>query len=580
MITRRVMPLFLLLIMSVIVVQAQEACNVLVQQALEAVDRNCVGLDGVMNSACYGYDTVSATFTEEVEETFFSAPSDLSEIILLEEVQTTEFDPENDQWGVAVMKLQANLPNTLPGQAVWFILLGDVKAENAVDPDEIFTPVDPIPAVVRVGANLRSGPSTRTNVVGTVSVGTEVMADGVSPDGGWIRIVHGDMAGWMSRTVINNNDTYDDLPVLDGTQRTAMQSFYLDTGLGVPDCSEAPDDVLVVQGPDDIYIDLTVNGAEIQIGSTIMIQAEGDKMIFIVLDGRLIIKPNQFSDEEIIVNEGERVEVCLGDPDDRGIEGDPDDRVIDCAFSDPIPVDLQMLQAYCTLQDIPLSILNYNIDIICPGDPETIRRQPANNPPPPNVNQPPVCSNFVINGPTSTAITGPVTFSWTAVPAATYYQVVFYDYLGNPTPETFNTPNTSLLINTGEVATGSEFQWEVRAYNDAGYICVTPRSPRLYRTADPNAPIVVPETEIPVLTITNVYCHFDGEVEWVAFSWSGADPAGITFIHSIYGDNLTPGAATGESGTVITSTDGITDLTISSPNRDPVSWSGTMFCFG
>ena len=34
-------------------------------------------------------------------------------------------------WGVALMRIQANLPDTLPGQNVTMLIFGDVQIQNA-----------------------------------------------------------------------------------------------------------------------------------------------------------------------------------------------------------------------------------------------------------------------------------------------------------------------------------------------------------------------------------------------------------------------------------------------------------------
>src|SRR5690554_4172584 len=59
----------------------QDVCPPLVVQALEEVGNNCSDLS--KNSACYGFNRVEATFTQVVEDDFFSRPADIAEIVNL-----------------------------------------------------------------------------------------------------------------------------------------------------------------------------------------------------------------------------------------------------------------------------------------------------------------------------------------------------------------------------------------------------------------------------------------------------------------------------------------------------------------
>ena len=99
---------------------------------LTQVSTNCVGQE--RNSVCYGYPRVVATFAETVAADFFTRPADRASLAALQTLQTFPLDLETDEWGIALMKAQANVPDTLPGQAVTFVLLGDTVVENAVEP--------------------------------------------------------------------------------------------------------------------------------------------------------------------------------------------------------------------------------------------------------------------------------------------------------------------------------------------------------------------------------------------------------------------------------------------------------------
>jgi LysM repeat protein len=125
----------LLLLGTVVIVQAQaETCPAIVEEALTPLGELCNPLD--RNSACYGATMVeSTTFTEPRPADFFAAPGDRAELGLLREIHPKPLDVATNTFGVAVLNLQANLPNTVPGQAVIFLLSGNARLTNEVPQD-------------------------------------------------------------------------------------------------------------------------------------------------------------------------------------------------------------------------------------------------------------------------------------------------------------------------------------------------------------------------------------------------------------------------------------------------------------
>lgn len=534
-----------LAVFSITVLQAQSSCPALVEEALSAVDLNCEGLD--RNSACYGYGVVTASFVSEVPEDYFVAPADTSELRELQSISTSVLDIDQELWGVAVLDVQANLPNTIPGQSVIFVLIGDTEVQNEVAPEEAFQPSEGIAVTVSSGANIRSGPGLNFNVIGGAVAGEELLADGLSEDGEWLRVAYDNRVAWVNRAVLAEDPAMDGLPTLTSNLRTPMQSFRLRTGIGSPDCEEAPDDLLLVQGPDGFEIDLTVNGADIRIGSTIAmryIEVDGVVLLeMIVLDGTLeTLGPDG---QLIVVTTGYRITANL---DEEGIiEGD---------FSEPELVGTDDLTGdFCVLQNFPSKILNYAVDLDCPGDPEptpvpntntttTTRstQRTATRSETPGVD----CSTFDRVGPAEIRATVE-TLEWTEAPGATEYELVFYNYEGNPVFPTFRTSDTNVTVNIGEVPTGHALQWEVRAYKDGEYACVTYRSPVITRGADPNEPPGGYPPADDGGDFSGTWSCPGGMT--LSFSWSGAksdDTITATFFD--YEGTITITLGTGSSG--------------------------------
>src|SRR5690606_29998677 len=114
--------------------------------------------------------------------------------------------------------------------------------------------------------------------------GTIVQADGISPDGGWLRIVREDVVGWLERPLMTDHADVSGLPTLTADLLTPMQAFRFRTGIGQPACEQAPD-ALVVQGPTNMNVNLSANGADITLGSTIVLRTITDEDSAVVLPG-------------------------------------------------------------------------------------------------------------------------------------------------------------------------------------------------------------------------------------------------------------------------------------------------------
>jgi hypothetical protein len=339
------------------------ACPELVNNALEQLNEFCDELG--RNQVCYGHDQVQASFITEVDADFFNEPSSTAPVAELSTLVTSPLNSEAGTWGLAIMNIQADLPNTLPGQNVTFILLGDVELENAVSPESAFQPIDGFEFVVNAptGANLRSGPSQSFNVVGGLPDGARFIADGVSPDGQWLRLVHENSIAWIERAQVGDTGNIDTLPTLTNEQVTPMQAFYLRTGIGQEACVESPDNFLLVQGPENIEVSLTVNGAEVKLGSTgalRVLEQGGQPFLEVsVLEGEFVV-------DDVPIAAGERSLVCLGDENSRGLDGENNDLVVTCPPSEPEtipPADFD--EAWCDLE-IPSALLNYALEACYP----------------------------------------------------------------------------------------------------------------------------------------------------------------------------------------------------------------------
>ncbi len=112
-----------------------ELCPPIVQTALAAVEDGCGDMQ--RNEVCYGNNSVSGEWTLDTEP-LFSNPGDIASITGLQQLTVAELDEDTNKWGVAKMSLLANVPDSVPGQNIIFLILGDVEISDAENDMQAF----------------------------------------------------------------------------------------------------------------------------------------------------------------------------------------------------------------------------------------------------------------------------------------------------------------------------------------------------------------------------------------------------------------------------------------------------------
>lgn len=249
------------------------ACPEIVQAAVAAADDACDGIG--RNQACYGNINLEATPRQGAADFTFSAPGDLADISNLQALQLSAMNPDDGSWGVALMKVQANLPDTLPGQNVTFVLFGDVEVQNRGGEPMILA------VTATANVNVRQGPSTDVPVVSSLPNGQSAQTDGRNDEGNWLHVRLGDgSTGWVFTELVSVDGNTAALPLLeDGSegpnipQYGPMQAFYFKSGISDAPCTEAPGSGILIQSPKGAgRVTIIVNEIRIDLGSTIFIQ--------------------------------------------------------------------------------------------------------------------------------------------------------------------------------------------------------------------------------------------------------------------------------------------------------------------
>ncbi len=343
-------------------VQGQaDQCPALVNDALNQLETRCEGTN--RNFACYGNNNVLAQFTRDVAPEFFTQPGEIAQLIELENIETQPLDLENNTWGVALMNVQANLPNTLPGQSVVMLLFGDTYVEDDVDPSEAFNSETEILVQTDRDIPLRVDPDAGSEIVGNLSEGTEVPADAMAPNG-WVRVAFNDQFGWIPPQVIAMPRGLNLLPTVTGDTLTPMQSFFFSTGIGSASCEETPD-TLVVQGPEELFVDIKANGADIRIGSTIALITDESttppQMEVLVLEDEAEITCENGG--TVIIQQGESSTSDLSPLSDFGVVEEVDNREALCNWTEPELQDIDRILAIAgPACDASTGLLNYDLD--------------------------------------------------------------------------------------------------------------------------------------------------------------------------------------------------------------------------
>lgn len=103
------------------------SCDTLVTRALEKANQSCNMIG--RNQACYGNNLVRAEFQPNITLSFANS-GDVVDVSTLRQLTTAPLDETQGTWGIALLKVQANLADTLPGQNVTFLLFGNAVLDN------------------------------------------------------------------------------------------------------------------------------------------------------------------------------------------------------------------------------------------------------------------------------------------------------------------------------------------------------------------------------------------------------------------------------------------------------------------
>ncbi len=287
---KRISWLIVTLMCMVATVSAQtDACPMLVDSILDIVADSCSDLG--RNEACYGSNDITTLDFDSNSIESFADVGDTTNMLDIASLATAPFNLDANTWGVAILSLQANLPDTVPGQNVTFVVYGDTQLNNEVIPENQL--ISSLTATSTGAINIRTGASTSYATDGTLTTGQELTLIGRNGNSEWVQFEREEAIGWVFTSLLNIDGDPSALPIVsnDANQgySAPMQAFSLRSGIGQPACAEVPPDGVLLQTPSETTVNFLINGVEVEIGSTAFIQSDGTSIDVHTFEGNVSV---------------------------------------------------------------------------------------------------------------------------------------------------------------------------------------------------------------------------------------------------------------------------------------------------
>lgn len=281
----------------------ETTCNSLVEDALKLVAARCI--DTGRNEACYGNNNISATLHDDA--LVFETPGDIVPVTAIDALITRAINPAEDEWGVAMLNVQADLPDD--DDSVQILVFGGAEV-TATAGDQIIENTTPCTFVntSNRNLNLRAGPGDNYAIFDVLDADDELKVYGRSEDGDWLRSSRGWVYAADGDLDCDNSGSLQLINDIEDAYTAPMQSFTL----RVDDAArcEAIPSGLLIQSPTGQTANLLVNNIEMRVGSTalVWVDKDGKYQTMVNLDGNVDI-----ASIGVPLPEGSQITVPIGD---------------------------------------------------------------------------------------------------------------------------------------------------------------------------------------------------------------------------------------------------------------------------
>lgn len=332
--------------------QTGDPCPEVARQASLAVETQCARTG--RNEVCYGHTNLEAQPQPYVTHFVFEREGDIAGITDVLSLHLDPVDLDAGVWGIALMRLQANLPDTLPTtQNVTLVLFGDTTFTNAA-------PVMPQIEVAVFSAenvNMRQLPHDGSFVVDTVAPGERLIATGRLADGSWLRVrrpATGE-SGWVATRLLDSSEDLGQLQTVNPTDKYygPMQALSFQSGPEDGACRETPNGLLIQTPEGEAKVTFLINEIAVQLGSTVFVRSQqGVTTGIAVLEGAATVEAH-----------GRLVKVPAG--------GEVQVPIDEESKASGIPGPLRPY-ALADVEILPLALLERPIEIAPPLDPSAL----------------------------------------------------------------------------------------------------------------------------------------------------------------------------------------------------------------
>ena len=111
------------------------SCQYLIDRAMQASEDSCYQLG--TNQVCYGNNTLLAELIEGAASQF-NQRGDRVNVTDLRRLVASPLSLASEDWGIAVFKVMANLPRSLPGETITMVVFGNTTLDNMSDDLQTF----------------------------------------------------------------------------------------------------------------------------------------------------------------------------------------------------------------------------------------------------------------------------------------------------------------------------------------------------------------------------------------------------------------------------------------------------------
>jgi Bacterial SH3 domain len=302
-------------------------CAQLIPMVQKNLSANCNSLD--RDQLCYGNRSVTVEYADNVRpDKPFAQVGDFVPLKVLKSINTGPLNLATGEWGLAVMKVQAMVPGATAGQAVTFVLYGDTHITQMTTADTT-APAAPVCTATTIRTTyLRGTADANGQQLQLLQPNTTVNIIGRLANTQWLQAEYQGKVGWVFATTVKLSCDFNSLPSVGPSQPLTlpgMSAFYVTTGINANvACQDIPPGGMLVQSPQGQKVTFRVNGADLTIGSDVILRAiPNQSFTASVITGELSMRlPNAPANARpLIVPAGQEVTVPLGGTGGAGLVG-------------------------------------------------------------------------------------------------------------------------------------------------------------------------------------------------------------------------------------------------------------------